>query len=151
VVAHSCGGAIVSRPEHGVWFDVVPGERSVIRVHSDQVGGRYTIMEHAIAPGASPPLHSHREEEVFEVLAGTMTFVCGDDRFEGAAGTVVIVPPEMPHSWANLSGQEVRLRTTFTPGGLEPMFQSFAGMLPMGIAALAATYGSKIHGPGIAS
>jgi quercetin dioxygenase-like cupin family protein len=143
------GQAIVARPEDGAWFDVVPGESATIRVHSESVDGRYAIMEHNIAPGSGPPLHSHVEEENFAVLDGVITFVCGGDRFEGSVGTIVIIPAGTAHTWANLSGKPARMRTMFTPGGIEKLFSNLAGLSSPEFAALAATFGSKILGPGI--
>ncbi len=143
------GKAVVARPEDGVWFDVVPGESATIRVHSRQVDGRYTIMEHDIAPQAGPPLHSHVEEEILVVLDGRIAFLCSGDQFEGAAGTVVIIPVGAAHTWANLSGKRARMRTMFTPGGIENLFSNLAGLGPVEFVALAETFGSKILGPGL--
>jgi quercetin dioxygenase-like cupin family protein len=147
--ADASARAIVARPEDGVWFDVVPGESATILVHSERVDGRYTIMEHRIAPESGPPLHSHVEEEIFAVLDGVITFVNGDDRFEGAAGTVVVIPAGTAHTWANLSGKQARMRSMFTPGGIEKLFSNLAGLGPDEFVAMAETFGSKILGPGI--
>ncbi len=141
--------AIVARPEEAVWFDLVPGESATIRISSERVGGRFTIMEHNIAPQAGPPLHSHIEEEVFVVLDGVITFICDCDQFEGAVGTVVVIPAGTAHTWANLSGEHARMRTMFTPGGIEKLFANLAGLGPAEFVALAETYGSRILGPGL--
>jgi quercetin dioxygenase-like cupin family protein len=143
------GRAIISRPDDGVWFDIVPGESATIRVHSSIVGGRYTIMEHCIAPEAGPPLHSHVEDEIFEVLDGVVTFLCSGHQFEGSAGTIVVIPAGAAHTWANLSGKPARMRTMFTPGGIEKLFSNLAGLGPVEFVALAETFGSKILGPGL--
>lgn len=141
--------AIVARPLDGIWFDVVPGESATIRVHSDMVGGRYTIMEHTITPQSGPPLHSHIEEEFFEVLDGVMTFLCAGDQFEASAGTIVIIPAGAQHSWANLSGKPARMRTMFTPGSIEKLFTKLDGLSPDQFVALAQSYGTKVLGPGL--
>jgi quercetin dioxygenase-like cupin family protein len=141
--------AIIARPDDAVWFDVVPGESATIRVHSGTVEGRYTIMEHRIAPQAGPPLHSHVEEEVFVVLEGVVTFLCSGDRFEVSIGTIVVIPAGAAHTWANRSGKPARMRTMFTPGGIENLFSNLAGLGPEQFVALAETFGSKILGPGL--
>ena len=143
------GQAVIARPEDRVWFDVVPGESATIWIASEMVGGRYTIMEHDIAPLAGPPLHSHIEEEVFVVLDGVITFVNGDDQFEGSGGTIVVIPAGTAHTWANLSGKPARMRTMFVPGGIEKLFSNLAGLGPDEFVALAETFGSRILGPGI--
>ncbi len=143
------GRAIIARPDNGVWFDVVPGESATIRVHSGMVGRRFTIMEHRIAPEAGPPLHSHIEDEIFEVLDGVVTFLCSGHQFEGPAGTIVVIPAGAAHTWANLSGKPAQMRTMFTPGGIENLFSNLAGLSPAEFVALAETFGSKILGPGL--
>ena len=113
------------------------------------VGGRYTIMEHIIAPEAGPPLHSHVEDETFEVLDGVVTFLCSSDQFEASVGTIVVIPAGAAHTFANLFGKPARFRTMFTPGGIEKLFSNLAGRGLTEFAALAETFGSKILGPGL--
>lgn len=52
-----------------------------------------------------PDLHVHHEHtDAFYVLAGTVTYILGADgeRVERApAGTIVVVPPDVPHSFVN--------------------------------------------------
>lgn len=141
--------AIISRPADRQWFNSIPGERIAIRIHSADVGGRYTILEQSMAPMTGPPMHIHQEDEVFEVLQGTMTFVCGDERFEAEAGTIVVIPAQMPHTWANLTDEQTTMRTFFSPGGLETMFTSLDGLQREALEKLAASFGSRIVGPGI--
>jgi quercetin dioxygenase-like cupin family protein len=142
---------LVSHAGDGEWFDVVPGESATIRVHSDQVGGRFSIVESQLSPNASTPLHSHREEEVFEVLEGVVTFVCGEDRFEAPSGSIVIAPAGVAHLWANLSGGPARMRVLFFPGGVERMLAGVAGLSPVELNEMALSYGTKVLGPPINS
>ncbi|HEV2237828.1 MAG TPA: cupin domain-containing protein [Ktedonobacterales bacterium] len=52
-------------------------------------------------PGAGPRLHRHPYVEVFIVLEGSVTFTVGNDQVAGAAGQVVVVPPNTPHKFIN--------------------------------------------------
>ena len=140
---------IVSRPADRTWFNSIPGERIAIRVHSAEVGGRYTILEQSIAPMCGPPLHIHQQDEIFEILEGTMTFVSGDERFEADTGSIVVIPAQTPHTWANLTDEQTLMRVIFSPGGLETMFTSIDGLERDAFAKLAASYGSVIVGPGL--
>jgi mannose-6-phosphate isomerase-like protein (cupin superfamily) len=137
----------VSRAIDSEWFDVVPGETATIRVHSNQVGGRFSIVDSLVMPNAGPPLHSHREEEIFEVLEGVVTFVCGEDRFEASSGSMVVIPAGAAHLFANFSGAPVRLRTIFLPGGPEQIMARVAGLSPTELSEMATSYGTKVLGP----
>ena len=140
--------AVVSRLGEGRSFDAVPGEIMTIRVLSSSVGGRFTIIDTTIAPMASPPMHYHREEEIFEILEGTMTFVCDGKRIEAEAGTIVLVSPGQHHSFINLTDKPIKMRVTFAPGGIEQtIFPFIAGKSPAEIGKLAARHGTLVVGP----
>jgi mannose-6-phosphate isomerase-like protein (cupin superfamily) len=75
----------------------------------------------ARSPG--PDLHVHQnEDEAAYVVAGTMTFVVGEERFEAGPGTLVWLPRGVPHTFANLSDAPAWVFGTTTPAGLEGMF-----------------------------
>ncbi len=141
---------IVSRPDEGAWFNAIPGELIKIRVPSDAVGGRYAILEFVIEPGFGPPVHTHREDEIFEILEGTMTFQVGSDRLEAGPGTIVAIPAGMRHAWANFSHAPVRMLATFSPGGIETLFTQVAGLSQEQFIKLVESYGSMIVGPALA-
>ena len=55
----------------GPWYEGTAGERIAVRLSSTDANGAYAIVESVAAPGCSPPMHLHRnEEEHFVVLAG---------------------------------------------------------------------------------
>lgn len=57
--------------------------------------------------------HAHRtQEEVYFVVAGTLTFKCGDDVFEAGPGTAVRVAPQTPRSVHNDTDADVVLVMT---------------------------------------
>src|SRR5258707_10266090 len=58
--------------DKGPWYEGTAGERIAVRLSSTDTNGAYAIVESVAAPGCSPPMHLHRnEEEHFVVLAGT--------------------------------------------------------------------------------
>jgi quercetin dioxygenase-like cupin family protein len=68
--------SMVSHLENGTgvgpWYEGTAGERIAVRLSSTDTNGAYAIVESVAAPGCSPPMHLHRnEEEHFVVLAGT--------------------------------------------------------------------------------
>ncbi|MEV0114515.1 cupin domain-containing protein [Streptomyces sp. NPDC050844] len=80
-------------------------------------GHRLAIAESVLAPHtAGPPQHRHAEhDEGFYIVSGTVRFTVGDDDHDAVAGTLVVVPPGVPHTFANLTGQPAVMLSTFTP------------------------------------
>ena len=79
---------IVGQRENLNWFDTMPDEQMVIRVHSKDVDGAFTIIEVDAPPFSGPPLHYHKDrEEIFEVLEGRFRFYSGGEEFEVGPGT----------------------------------------------------------------
>jgi len=138
---------IISHPDPDGWFDAVPGERLRVRVPGKAVGGRYTIVDVIMQPGASAPLHFHREDEIFELQEGTATFQIGADRVEAGPGTILVVPAGVHHAWSNFSGKPMRMMAIFCPGGMEGFFEQLAGLSREQIDQLAARYGMVVVGP----
>jgi mannose-6-phosphate isomerase-like protein (cupin superfamily) len=137
---------VVSRTDKDGWFNAIPGETLKIRIPGSATGGAYAILESVVEPGYGPPLHFHREDEIFEVLEGVMTFQVVDGRFEASPGTIVSVPAGVHHAWFNFGSAPVRMIVTFAPGGIEALFPQLGGMAPADIAKLAERYGTVIVG-----
>ncbi|MFE0795313.1 MULTISPECIES: cupin domain-containing protein [Streptomyces] len=80
-------------------------------------GHRLAIAESVLAPHTQgPPQHRHgRHDEGFYVLSGTVRFTVGDEDHDAAAGTLVMVPPGTPHTFANPTDQPAVMLSTFTP------------------------------------
>ena len=80
---------------------------------------------------------------------GDSGLICGDRKFDAAAGTAFTVPKGVPHAWANLSETDIRMLGVFVPGGLEQFFLEAQGVSASKIEALAASHGMVIVGPPI--
>ncbi|MFD5081364.1 cupin domain-containing protein [Kitasatospora sp. NPDC058406] len=80
-------------------------------------GHRLAIAESVLAPHTQgPPQHRHgRHDEGFYVLSGNVRFTVGEEDYDAAAGTLVMVPPGTPHTFANLTDQPAVMLSTFTP------------------------------------
>lgn len=80
-------------------------------------GHRLAIAESVLAPHTQgPPQHRHaRHDEGFYILSGTVRFTVGDEDHDATAGTLVMVPPGTPHTFANLTDQPAVMLSTFTP------------------------------------
>jgi quercetin dioxygenase-like cupin family protein len=126
------------------------GER-LIRIRASETAGRFALIEEPVPPGWGPPLHVHqREDEFFQVLAGTFRFRCGDAVHEGGAGTAAFLPRGVPHAFRNIGTGTGRLLVGITPGGFEGFFEeaAAAGIVDAAAAeAIAARYGVTFLGP----
>jgi quercetin dioxygenase-like cupin family protein len=97
--------------------------RIEVLVRSEQSHGDLAIMENVVRAGfAGPPLHHHAFDETFYVLDGELTFQLEDRVFARGAGQHAFAPRGVPHTYANLSGEDARMLLICTPGGFERYF-----------------------------
>ena len=67
-----------------------------------------------------PPSHVHRDEDdAFYDLDGELTFLLGDDEIAAPAGTFVLVPPEVEHTFENRTDTPVRILNIHAPAGFD--------------------------------
>jgi len=95
---------------------------------------RLGVGEITIAPHTDGPLqHRHaRHDEGFYVVSGTARFTVGTTTYDAQAGTLVMVPPGAPHTFANPGDQPVVLLNTFTPDLYVQYFRDLREMLATG-------------------
>jgi oxalate decarboxylase/phosphoglucose isomerase-like protein (cupin superfamily) len=75
--------AVVTYPEKRMWFEAEPNQQITFKVKGSDVGGAYSIREGILPPFSGPPLHIHENaDEVFEVLEGTLRFICEREEFD---------------------------------------------------------------------
>jgi mannose-6-phosphate isomerase-like protein (cupin superfamily) len=67
-----------------------------------------------------PPVHVHpNEDDAFYVLEGEVVFIVDGDEVTGGEGTFVLVPPGVPHTFANRSDATVRFVNVHAPAGFD--------------------------------
>jgi len=87
-------------------------------------GEDLSLAEALTRPGAEPPVHVHaREDEVYYVLEGELTFQRGHELIEAGPGDAVVLPRGMQHGFA-VRSETARLLFACTPGGLEAAFHA---------------------------
>ena len=80
-----------------------------------------------------PPQHRHaRHDEGFYVVSGTARFTVGVTNYVAPAGTLVMVPPGAPHTFANLGDEPVVMLNTFTPDLYMEYFSDLRDMIASG-------------------
>lgn len=115
--------------------------------------GAYVLVEEEFW-GEPTPLHTHTDtEEAFYVLSGHAAVWSGDTEFEAHPGMFLLVPRGTRHALRRLSEEPVRMLTLLSPPGLERFFEEVVRQGedvlladPERLMALAAEYGTEIHG-----
>jgi quercetin dioxygenase-like cupin family protein len=103
-------------PDEGEVIDLGPARIRLVEDGST-TGHRLGIGEITLAPHSQgPPQHRHAEhDEGFYVVSGAARFTVGTTVHEAPAGTLVMVPPGVPHTFANPGDTPVVMVNTFTP------------------------------------
>jgi quercetin dioxygenase-like cupin family protein len=102
------------------------GER--IRYLEARAGAAFALLEWRSPAGAlGPPLHVHREtDEGFYVFEGTFGFQAGGTSIEGSAGSFVLVPRGLEHTFWNAGQGPAAMLVTISPPGFEAYFRELA-------------------------
>jgi len=111
---------------------------TVVRMKLDgaQTGGRFALWEGVLPQGASPPLHSHPQDETFYVLEGEVTvWVVDAARVEDdwavecgrtcSVGAAIFAPGGTPHTF-RVESDTARMLFLSTPAGIEDMVRGLA-------------------------
>jgi mannose-6-phosphate isomerase-like protein (cupin superfamily) len=99
----------------------MPGMTAVFKADGAETNDAYCVSEWWLEPRADGPgPHSHEaNDEIFVVLAGTMSILVGDRWVEAEAGKTVIIPAGITHDFRNRTDAEAGLFNAFVPGGFE--------------------------------
>jgi mannose-6-phosphate isomerase-like protein (cupin superfamily) len=97
---------------------------------------RLGIGEITLAPHTDgPPQHRHaRHDEGFYVVSGLARFTVGTESYDAPAGTLVMLPPGAPHTFANPTDGTTVLLNTFTPDLYVQYFRDLRQMIADGHA-----------------
>ncbi|CAL9278034.1 hypothetical protein SUDANB5_06565 [Streptomyces sp. SudanB5_2050] len=121
-----------------------PGEGETIVLGSTRMrvledgshtGHRLAIAESVLAPHTQgPPQHRHgRHDEGFYVLSGTVRFTVGAEVHDATPGTLVMVPPGVPHTFATPTDRPAVMLSTFTPDFYVQYFRDLEAALAGGL------------------
>jgi quercetin dioxygenase-like cupin family protein len=101
------------------WF---LGTLAIVRMPPEASDGRFALIEFLLPRGASPPVHTHPQDESYLVMEGQLTLAAGDDRFELGPGGAAALPMGVPHTF-RAESNTVRALVLSTPAGLERMIR----------------------------
>lgn len=109
------------------WSDLGEGERrwflgtlATIRIPGEAVDGRFALIEFMFPQHASPPRHTHPQDESYVVLDGVLTVQTGERRFVLHSGGAAVVPMGVAHTF-RVDSNTARVLVLSTPSGLERM------------------------------
>jgi quercetin dioxygenase-like cupin family protein len=97
-------------------------------------GGRFSVMEGRIdAHGPHPPVHVHDQlDHAIYVLEGTVVFTVEQRQLTAPAGSFILIPHGIVHTFANPSDAAARFVEVDAPAGFERYFERLAEASPAG-------------------
>ena len=98
-----------------LWF---LGTLATIKVPGEATDGRFALIEFLFPRHASPPLHTHPQDESYIVQEGRLTVQAGEQRFELMPGAAAVVPMGVAHTF-RVDSDTARVLVLSTPAGLE--------------------------------
>jgi mannose-6-phosphate isomerase-like protein (cupin superfamily) len=112
------------------------GERITFRRTAAETNGELVTIDLELPRGRGVPggLHIHPlQEERFEIVNGTMRFRMGRKRIVAGPGEVVVVPPGMPHDFANAGDEDALVRVDVRPAlKMEQLFETAVSLAEQG-------------------
>lgn len=131
-----------------VWFLGVP---VFIKATGEQTGGAFGLIEQILPVGDESPYHVHHaEDEIFFVLEGELTFISGERKITGPAGSYTFLPRDIPHGFKVTGDKPARFFILNLPAGFEQFIIEMSEAGPPDInklMSLAARYNIDILGP----
>ena len=100
-----------------------------------------------------------REDETIVVLDGELSVRLGDETVTAGPQTLVWMPRDLPHTFANRSDRDVHGLALVSPAGIEAMMAREAAYLatvdgapdPERLASICAAFGVTVLGPPMAT
>jgi quercetin dioxygenase-like cupin family protein len=117
MASEASAAAMWSAPGEGehLWF---LGTAATIKVPGEAVQGRFALIEFLFPHHASPPLHTHPQDESYFVLEGRLIVQAGERRFELEPGAAAVVPIGVAHTF-RVDSETARVLVLSTPAGIE--------------------------------
>ena len=109
------------------------GLGAIHKLSEQATGGRFAIIEHPLQPGtlAAPP-HTHTNEDEYSfVLKGVIGVRIGEEEFVARAGSYVLKPRGIPHTFWNPGTEPARIIEIIFPAGFEKYFDEIAEVLAL--------------------
>jgi mannose-6-phosphate isomerase-like protein (cupin superfamily) len=117
---------VVLEPGEGRAYSMGPIS-AVFKADGAETAQRYSISEWWLDPHTKGPgPHSHPEDDVFYVLAGTMSVMVGTEWTEASTGSFVLVPGNVTHDFENRGPERAGMLNVSAPGDFEQQMPGIA-------------------------
>lgn len=125
------------------------GNELVFKLTGQETEGKLALWTSITPPGGGPPAHYHlKEDELFLVQEGRMSFFAKGHWQEVGPGGMVYAPRGTTHTFRNIGDKPARMLTLTQPAGIETFFERCAeefkrpgGPNPDRIADISADHG----------
>ena len=95
------------------------GSLTINKVGAAASRGGLSIVDHRVPAGYSPPRHIHHgQDEIFFILEGRFSIVCGERSWQAGPGSLVFLPRDVPHGFTVSNDGPGRTLLITAPGGL---------------------------------
>ncbi len=113
-------GPVVRQPNGGRAYSM-PAMRAVFHADAAETDNAYSVSEWWLDPmSEGPGAHAHEaNDEVFRVIAGTMSMLVADEWIDAPAGSVIVIPAGVTHDFSNRTNSPAGLFNISIPGGFE--------------------------------
>jgi quercetin dioxygenase-like cupin family protein len=111
-----------STPELHAYGDILS-----VLLNGEQTGNTLTVMFDVTPPGGGPPPHVHsREDELFLVVEGRISYFAEGQWTEVGVGGAVYLPRGVVHCYRNVGATPSKHWILTTPSGFEHFFVASA-------------------------
>ncbi len=111
---------VVLGPGEGRSYPMGDRASAVFKAGGVETEQRYSISEWWLEPHTKgPDAHSHPDDDVFYVLAGTMHVMVGTEWTEATTGSFVLVPGNVVHAFENRGSERAGMLNVSAPGNFE--------------------------------
>lgn len=94
--------------------------RAIFKADEAETGSGYSISEWWLEPHTKGPgAHAHPEDDIFYVLAGTMSILIDKEWIAAPVGAFVLVPGGVTHDFENRGDVKAGVLNLSFPGGFE--------------------------------
>ena len=94
--------------------------RALFKADGAESANRYSISEWWLEPHTQGPgPHAHDEDDIFYVIAGTMSVLVGGEWVDAEPGAFVLVPGGTTHDFENRGSVRAGVLNFSIPGGFE--------------------------------
>jgi mannose-6-phosphate isomerase-like protein (cupin superfamily) len=100
---------------------------AVFKADGAETAGRYSISEWWLEPHTKgPDAHSHPDDDVFYVLAGTISVLVGSEWVDADEGAFVLIPGGTTHAFENRGAERAGMLSLSVPGDFEQRMPEIA-------------------------